>query len=151
MGIDLITLAVSKAYTKESLLGGGAIVGKNVQVAKIEPIIGGNRVTFSYTLDDGTTKTSAMEVMNGEQGVSVVSANVEKNFLYLTLSNGEIIPAGEIVIDSSQLDLDNYYTINESNEKFVNRLELTDLINKHLDETFVPVSSDEIKQLYNII
>ena len=63
--MDLISYALSKKYTKESLLGGGAVVGKNVTVSSITPIDGGNRVTFSYTLDDGTVKTSAMDVMNG--------------------------------------------------------------------------------------
>lgn len=148
MGIDKITLAAARKYTKESLLGGGAIVGKNVQVSKIEPIIGGNRVTFSYTLDEGTVKTSSIEVMNGEHGTSVISAKVDKNILYLTLSSGETILAGEITIDSSQLELDNYYTVAESDEKFVQRLELTYLISKQLDEAFVAVSSDEIKELF---
>ena len=63
--MDLISYALSKKYTKESLLGGGAVVGKNVTVSSITPIDGGNRVTFSYTLDDGTVKTSAMDVMDG--------------------------------------------------------------------------------------
>ena len=73
--MDLISYALSKKYTKESLLGGGAVVGKNVTVSSITPIDGGNRVTFSYTLDDGTVKTSAMDVMDGiagEQGNGVV-------------------------------------------------------------------------------
>ena len=77
--MDLISYALSKKYTKESLLGGGAVVGKNVTVSSITPIDGGNRVTFSYTLDDGTVKTSAMDVMDGiagEQGNGV--AKVEK-------------------------------------------------------------------------
>ena len=77
--MDLISYALSKKYTKESLLGGGAVVGKNVTVSSITPIDGGNRVTFSYTLDDGTVKTSAMDVMDGiagEQGNGIVK--VEK-------------------------------------------------------------------------
>ena len=69
--MDLISYALSKKYTKESLLGGGAVVGKNVTVSSITPIDGGNRVTFSYTLDDGTVKTSAMDVMDGN-GVAKV-------------------------------------------------------------------------------
>ena len=63
--MDIVTYALSKKYTKESLLGGGAVVGKNVTVSSITPIDGGNKVTFSYTLDDGTVKTSAMDVMDG--------------------------------------------------------------------------------------
>ena len=77
--MDIVTYALSKKYTKESLLGGGAVVGKNVAVSSITPIDGGNRVTFSYTLDDGTVKTSAMDVMDGiagEQGNGI--AKVEK-------------------------------------------------------------------------
>lgn len=58
--------ALARGYVKESLLGGGAVVGKNVQVSSITPITGGNRVTFSYTLDDGTTQTSYMDVLNGK-------------------------------------------------------------------------------------
>ena len=63
--MDIVSYALSKKYTKESLLGGGAVVGKNVTVSSITPIDGGNRVTFSYTLDDRTVKTSAMDVMDG--------------------------------------------------------------------------------------
>lgn len=70
MGMDLIGLKASKKYTDETVLGGGAVVGKNVTISSIVPIDGGNRVTFSYTLDDGTVKTSTMDVMNGQDGKS---------------------------------------------------------------------------------
>lgn len=70
MGMDLIALKASKKYTEETVLGGGAVVGKNVTISSIVPIDGGNRVTFSYTLDDGTVKTSTMDVMNGQDGKS---------------------------------------------------------------------------------
>ena len=66
--LNILTLGSSKTYTKESLLGGGAVVGKNVTISSITPIDGGNRVTFSYTLEDGTVKTSTMDVMNGADG-----------------------------------------------------------------------------------
>ena len=68
MSLNILTLGSSKTYTKESLLGGGSVVGKNVTVSSINPIDGGNRVTFSYTLDDGTVKTSTMDVMDGVDG-----------------------------------------------------------------------------------
>lgn len=128
--MDTITLAVAKRYTDQSLLGAGAIVGKNVQVSKIEPIIGGNRVTFTYTLDDGTQQNSCLEVMNGEQGISVVSANVSNNGdLSFGLSNGETLQAGTISIDSSKIELD-------------------DLITKTIDKNFIAVSSEEINNLF---
>lgn len=72
MGLDLKSLATSKKYTQkytaETVLGGGAVVGKNVTIQSISPIDGGNQITFAYTLDDGTAKTSTMSVMNGEKG-----------------------------------------------------------------------------------
>ena len=69
MGLNIFTLGSSKTYTRESLLGGGAVVGKNVTISSITPIEGGNRVTFSYTLDNGTVKTSTMDVMDGIDGL----------------------------------------------------------------------------------
>ena len=68
MGISIETLAAAKKFTSETVLGGGAVVGKNVTISSITPIDGGNRVTFSYTLDNGTTKTSTLDVMNGVDG-----------------------------------------------------------------------------------
>ena len=64
-----IALKKAKSYTDESLLGGGAVVGKNVTISSITPIDGGNKVTFSYTLDNGTVKTSTMDVMDGKDGI----------------------------------------------------------------------------------
>lgn len=72
----IISYALSKKYTQESLLGGGAVVGKNVIVSSITETDDGNVVTFSYTLDNGTVKTSTMTVKNGEQGNGIVK--VEK-------------------------------------------------------------------------
>ena len=149
MAINKATLAAARKYTKETILGGGAIVGKNVQVAKIEPIIGGNRVTFSYTLDDGTNKISEMEVMNGEKGTSIINASIQDdNVLTLKLSDGQVITAGKITVDSSQLKLDNYYTIEQTKDKFIQKLDLNTLIQNYLDTSFVVIESDEIKKLF---
>lgn len=68
MGISIETLVASKKFTSETVLGGGAVVGKNVTISSIAPIDGGNRITFSYTLDNGTVKTSTLDVMNGVDG-----------------------------------------------------------------------------------
>ena len=67
--ISVETLVAAKKFTSETVLGGGAVVGKNVTISSITPIDGGNRITFSYTLDNGTTKTSTLKVMNGVNGV----------------------------------------------------------------------------------
>ena len=69
MAIDLVSMILANDYTEESLQGLGAIAGKNCTVSSITPIEGGNRVTFSYTLDNGTVKTSTMDVMDGKDGI----------------------------------------------------------------------------------
>lgn len=68
MGISIETLVAAKKFTSETVFGGGAVVGKNVTISSITPINGGNRITFSYTLDNGTAKTSTLDVMNGVNG-----------------------------------------------------------------------------------
>lgn len=68
--MDFRTLSTSKKYVKESLIGGGAIVGKNVTVSSIEPIEGGNKVTFAYVLDTGERRESYLNVMDGENAIS---------------------------------------------------------------------------------
>ena len=75
MALDLVSMILANDYTDESLLGGGSLVGKNVTVSSIAPIDGGNRVTFSYTLDDGTVKTSSLDVMNGKSAYDVAVEN----------------------------------------------------------------------------
>lgn len=68
MAIDAKTLAASKKYTKETVEGAGAIKGKNCTIDSITPITGGNRVTFKWTLDNGTVQTGVMDVMDGADG-----------------------------------------------------------------------------------
>lgn len=64
----LQALAVSKSYTDETVAGGGAIKGKNCTINSIAEITGGHRVTFKWTLDNGTEQTGTMDVMDGQQG-----------------------------------------------------------------------------------
>lgn len=110
MGLNILTLGSSKTYTRESLLGGGSVVGKNVTISSIASIDGGNRVTFSYTLDDGTVKTSTMDVMNGKDGVEGISiTNVTisaTNHLICTMSDGSKIDAGEFPTFKPVLEAD---------------------------------------------
>lgn len=68
MGIDAKTYALSKKYTDNSLAGGGAIKGKNATIDSITDITGGHRVTFKWTLDNGTVQTQSMDVMDGVKG-----------------------------------------------------------------------------------
>ena len=67
--MDIITLAAAINYTDKAIGGAGTTIkGKNCTIQKIEPITGGNRVTFAWYLDDGTPQTDTLDVMNGAQG-----------------------------------------------------------------------------------
>lgn len=66
--MDVISYAISRKYTDETVIGGGAIKGKNCVIDSITDIEGGHRVTFMWTLDDGTEKRESVDIMNGERG-----------------------------------------------------------------------------------
>lgn len=57
------------AYINKTLVGGGALKGKNLVVTSIESITGGKRINVQWTLDDGTTDTDHIDLQNGDDGV----------------------------------------------------------------------------------
>lgn len=94
-------LAIANQYTDESILGGGAIKGKNCTIQSITDITGGHVVTFKWTLDDGTERTNTMTVLNGDEGVSIASADVtEEGRLIITMTNGSLIDCGTVTGDA---------------------------------------------------
>ena len=95
--IDVIAYAMSQTYTDEEIAGGGAIKGKNCQIYSVTDITGGKRVTFKWYLDNGTEKTSVMDVMNGtkgedgqqgEDGVGIESIEVDGTNLICVYTDG---------------------------------------------------------------
>ena len=68
MAIDKKAYALANGYTDETVIGGGAIKGKNCTISKIEDIDGGHRITFGWTLDNGTTKSQTLDVKDGVDG-----------------------------------------------------------------------------------
>ena len=80
--ISIMTLAAAQSAIEEAMAGGGIIAGKNMVIKSIEPIAGGNRITFGYTLDDGTEMTQTLDVMDGKDGkdgVDGISPEVQIN------------------------------------------------------------------------
>ena len=65
--MDIETLALARAYTKQSLNGVGAIKGKPCTIKKIEEDTekNANIVTFAWTDNTGVERTSTMKVKNG--------------------------------------------------------------------------------------
>lgn len=76
----------------------------------------------------------------GEQGISVTSAEVQQpdNVLIITLSDGQKINAGKIIVSSGgSVSLENYYTKEETE----------DLVSKATTNTFL--TEQEIKNIFN--
>lgn len=123
MGISYETLAASRKYTDDSLVGVGALAGKPCQIQSITPITGGNRVTFLWVDDNSDSHTSTMDVMNGAQGdpgdpgdpgapgspgqdgVGIKSLAINSsNHLIVTLTDNNTVDAGEIPAVQSDWD-----------------------------------------------
>lgn len=69
MSLSVETYALSKKYTNDSISGiSGTLAGKNCTIQSITEIEGGHRVTFQWTADDSTVRTSTMDVMDGVDG-----------------------------------------------------------------------------------
>ena len=100
MGLSsLLTLAMSKKYTEESLVGVGALKGSPCTIKEIVEKDGVNNVIFEWTATDGTIRTASMVVENGIDGKNgkdgfspVVQENQDNSTstykLDITTSNG---------------------------------------------------------------
>lgn len=79
-GFSGSTYGAAAGYTDESLIGGGAIKGKNATVSSITNVDGTHTVTFEWTLDNGTKKTQSFVVKDGVDGKSAYELAVELGY-----------------------------------------------------------------------
>ena len=106
--LSFITLGAARAYTDKSIAGGGISAGKNCKIQSIVDISGGHRVTFLWSLDNGTEQTSTMDVMDGAKGdtglgIKGVAVNAS-NHLIVTYDDDTTEDAGEIKNVSTDFD-----------------------------------------------
>lgn len=67
--MDIIDIALSKKYTDESLKGiAGTLAGKNCTIKSTTKTDGVTTVVFAWTADDGTEKTTTIQVNDGVDG-----------------------------------------------------------------------------------
>ena len=70
MSLSVEAVAVAKKYTDNSIKGiSGTLAGKNCTIKSIQKVDGVSTITFEWTADDGTVKTSTMNVMDGKDGI----------------------------------------------------------------------------------
>lgn len=108
MGISIETYALSKTYTDKTVMGAGAIKGKNCTIDSITDIPetiskpAGKEVTFKWTLDDGTEQTDTMDVYNGQDGKGIDRIYIDVNDHFIVVyDDGTEEDCGEVVVYSS--------------------------------------------------
>lgn len=138
--MDIIDIVLSKKYTDESLKGiTGTLAGKNCTIKSATKADGVTTVVFAWTADDGTEKTTTIQVNDGAKGdigIGIDNMTINANsHLIVTLSDGSTIDAGLIQGGSGT---DDY-------EDLINRpkIESVDLIgNKTFEDLGVASATD---------
>lgn len=94
--LNIPTLAAARKYTDGSIAGyTGILAGKNCKIQSITPTANNsNIITFAWTKDDGTQKTTDLEVMNGV-GITNITLDPTTDHLKITLSDGTIKDCGK--------------------------------------------------------
>ena len=99
-GIDTVTLAVAKAFTKESLDGMGALKGANATIASTNKENGTTTIVFEWTGISGQKEQTSITIedgIKGDPGVSIESVDIDKNnHIIITYSDKTTQDAGEL-------------------------------------------------------
>lgn len=99
-GIDTVTLAVAKAFTKQSLDGMGALKGANATIASTNKENGTTTIVFEWTGISGQKEQTSITIedgIKGDPGVSIESVNIDKNnHIIITYSDKTTQDAGEL-------------------------------------------------------
>lgn len=94
----IVALLLSKKFTKDTVIGMGAIKGAPCQVQSIDKVDKTTTVTLKWEDNLGNTHTQDFDIEDGEDGVSVVDATITANgHLELTLSDGNDIDCGKVL------------------------------------------------------
>ena len=97
MSLSVETLALSKRYTDDSILGtAGPLKGKPCTINSITNITGGKRITFGWSDNSGSSHTSTLDVMDGAE---VESIEIDSNgHIQFTFTDGRVVDGGEMPI-----------------------------------------------------
>ena len=139
--MDIIDISVAKKYTDDSISGiSGTLAGKNCKIQSITDITDGKRVTFAWTDDGGTSRTSTMDVMNGEvgeDGLGIKSVDINaQNHLIVTYDDDTTHDAGEIHGGTGEV-------ISVNGKKGVVTLDASD-VGALADDTEIPTKTSDL-------
>ena len=91
--MDILSYALSKKYTNDTVIGLGAIKGSPATVKSYAYDVDGNTIiTFEWTATDNTKRTSTVSVKKGIDGHGIVNAYFnEEGKLVIALEGGETL------------------------------------------------------------
>ena len=134
--MDIIDIVLSKKYTDESLKGiTGALAGKNCTIQSTTKENGVTTVVFAWTADDGTEKTTTIQVNDGNndyedlinipkiEGVELIGNKTFENLgvasaIDLSQTDGHLQDLADLVGDKNNLPM--------SNETVIDNIEYVD-------------------------
>lgn len=123
--MDIIDIVLSKKYTDESLKGiTGALAGKNCTIKSATKADGITTVIFAWTADDGTEKTTSIQVNDGNndyedlintpkiEGVDLIGNNTFEDLgvasaTDLAQTDGHLQDLADLVGDKTNLPMPN--------------------------------------------
>lgn len=91
MSLNVESYVLSKKYTNDTAIALGAVKGAPCTIKSIEPIEGGNKVTFEWTGTDGTTQTSILEVFDGKNTTTDLSEYAKKDELHFHANKTDVL------------------------------------------------------------
>ena len=100
--LSILTLGASRAYTKATVDGRGALKGANCTISFTGAVPGGTKVTFEWVGQSGTTEHTSIYVMDGQDGKGIRSVYVNaESHLIITYDDGTTSDAGKIEVHSA--------------------------------------------------
>ena len=94
----VVAYLLSKKFTKDTVVGMGAIKGAACQVQSVNKVGKTTTITLKWEDNVGTSHTQSFDIEDGLDGVSVQGATIDANgHLKLTLSNGTVLDCGQVL------------------------------------------------------
>lgn len=148
----------NRKYTEDTVIGLGAIRGKNCTISRVEKEDDTVEVTFLWTADNGTQQTAKAILKDGKAGVGIKAVEIDTdNHLVVTYTDDTTYDAGELP-NSSKLEEDLTATIEigsvKSGKKYVKGTPLEDVIRDILIKVEAPtvtLTLSPTKVLYDVV
>lgn len=153
--MDIVSYILAKKYTDKSILGiSGVLSGKNCTIQSINKVDGLTTVTFKWTADDGTVRTSSMQVKDGETPTITVTPTATGNVVRFVTND----PAQDysvnikdgISITNAEVDANNHLKITLSDGTVIDAGEITTVSElSGLDDVALTTLSDGDSLVYD--